>query len=241
MRPARAWLKEQLLLALRLLGHDLDPVSLAGALRRARARHPQVRTVIDIGASDGRWTRVCQRYFREADYFLIEAQPVHEPALRALCRQRPRVRYVLAAAGDREGHIYFDASDPQGGIASHTPLAGPHILELPMVTVDQQARVHQLQGPFLLKLDTHGFEVPIFEGARQTLANTDVIVVETYNFALNPGALRFHEMVAYLEARGFRSVDVIDPLHRPYDQAFWQFDLVFARADHPVFGYGQYR
>jgi FkbM family methyltransferase len=241
LRRIRAWLKRVLLTVLRGLGHDLDPVSLDGALRRMRGWQPRLGTVIDIGASDGSWTRVCRRYFSEADYFLIEAQSVHLPALKRLQRSWPRLRYVHAAAGDAVATIYFDASDPQGGAASSTPVDGKGGIEVPMTTVDAQVRLNGLKAPFLLKLDTHGFEVPIFEGARETLAETDLIVVETYNFRISESSLHFHEMVAYLESKGFRCADLIDPLHRPHDQALWQFDLVFARAEHPLFQYHQYR
>ena len=90
-------------------------------------------------------------------------------------------------------------------------------------------------------LDTHGFEVPIFEGAAETLARTGLIVVEVYNFKISPEALRFHELCAYLEGKGFRCVDILDVMHRPCDGALWQMDLIFARADRPEFANNEYR
>jgi hypothetical protein len=35
----------------------------------------------------------------------------------------------------------------------------------------------QLKGPFLIKLDTHGFEVPILRGAPATLLQTEGLIV----------------------------------------------------------------
>ncbi len=35
----------------------------------------------------------------------------------------------------------------------------------PAITIDDAVAHHGLVGPYLLKLDTHGFEVPIIEGA----------------------------------------------------------------------------
>lgn len=100
-----------------------------------------------------------------------------------------------------------------------------------MTTVDAEVARLSLAGPFLLKLDTHGFEIPIFEGAASTLDQTSLLIVEAYNFELRPGALRFHELCTYLGGRGFRPLDVVDVMRRPGDDVLWQFDLFFARND----------
>jgi hypothetical protein len=39
-----------------------------------------------------------------------------------------------------------------------------------MRTIDGLVRRNNLGGPYVLKLDTHGFEVPILEGAHAVLA-----------------------------------------------------------------------
>lgn len=200
------------------------------ALARAKARNTAFQTVIDIGASNGQWSRVARRVFPEASYFLIEARAEHEAALQEYQKRNPRTEYVIAAAGDTVGEIYFDATDLYSGQASHTPYAENNIV-VPVTTIDTQAREKKLASPFLLKLDTHGFEVPIFEGARETLAQTALIVVETYNFNLTPDSLRFPRMCAFLEERGFRCIDFCNPMHRARDGAFWQMDLFFAPAD----------
>jgi FkbM family methyltransferase len=242
MRPdARMLLRGFVLWLSRRLGQDLDPVSPEGALRRARARHGQVGTVIDIGASDGRWTRICLPFFPEADYLLIEASAQHEQALQRLSRQAPRVHYLIAAAGDAVGQAHFGAAGRLGGRVWHAPLTSAYTTVVPMTTVDEERRARQLRPPFLLKLDTHGFEVPILEGAAKTLASTEILIVETYNFELKGGTPRFAAMNDYIEGKGFRCVDLIWPLHRPHDEVLWQFDLVFARADHPVFSHQGYK
>src|ERR1051326_9091564 len=56
--------------------------TLDGALDRLRSRKIDVATVIDVGASDGRWSAELLRVYPRAQYLLIEANGVHEPALR---------------------------------------------------------------------------------------------------------------------------------------------------------------
>jgi len=223
----------------------LELVPAAGALSLesalARRRDVAVQTVIDVGASDGRWSARVMRHYPAAKYLLVEAQEAaHGEGLRRFRAAHPNVEYALCAAGDRDGEIYFDASMPFGGQASATPYPANNLV-VPMATLDTLVRRHRLAGPFLVKLDTHGFEVPILEGARETLRGAAMLIIEAYNFTLCPGCLRFPELCAYLEGRGFRCADLLEPLHRPGDGAFWQIDLLFLPGTHPIFTSNAYR
>lgn len=193
----------------------------------------KISTVIDIGASDGTWSAIVHRFYPKAYYLLIEANPYHHDGLQRFKLAHPNSDFVLAAAGDKEGEIYFDARDPLGGSATDVPVDGQ--LRVPMITVDEQVKKRELMPPFFLKLDTHGFEIPILEGSMYTLANTSLIYIETYNFKLTADSLRFHEICSFLDSKGFRPVDIADPLYRHNDSVLWQFDLLFMRADRPEF------
>jgi FkbM family methyltransferase len=187
-----------------------------GAFRALKARKHAFNTVIDIGASTGIWSDALMRHFPFSRYLLIEAQPVHEPALREFCARHANAQFALAAAGEKAGHIFFDAAEPFSGQASYTQTSAANI-QLPVTTVD------------------------ILKGARDTLARTEVIVMECYNFRIAPECLTFDEMCRYLANLGFRCIDLVDPMHRPYDDSFWQMDLVFVRDSRSEFSYPQYR
>jgi FkbM family methyltransferase len=216
------------------LGLSKDRLSLKAALTRCRRRKLSIGTVIDIGASDGRWSLKARKFFPDSSFYLVEAQGAHEKALARLKTKKNWIDYIISAAGDRDGEVFFDASSLFGGIASHTPLEN-NCITVPIKTVDTLVKEKGLKPPFLLKLDTHGFEVPIFDGSQETMNQTELIIVETYNFKLTSDSLRFHEMCSYLEARGFRCIDLCEPMHRPRDGAFWQMDLFFAPADRDEF------
>ena len=210
----------------------LNGPNLEAALLRLKARKVSLETIIDVGASNGCWTEKLLPYYPHARYLCIEAQPAHEPALQDFVKKHPAVEYALAAAGDREGEIYFDAGDLFGGLASEKPFA-KNCLTVPVTTIDLQVEKRGLKGPFLIKLDTHGFELPILAGAARTLAQAAVLIVEVYNFDIAAQAVRFPEVCRILETKGFRCIDLFDPLYRPGDGAFWQMDLMFMRADRP--------
>jgi FkbM family methyltransferase len=206
-------------------------------LHDAMVRRPDVvvNTVIDVGASDGRWSRGMMRHFPRAKYLLVEAQvAAHGAALQEFVAAHDNAECVLCAAGDRDGEVHFDASNPFGGVASSTPFAKNNVV-VPMHSIDTLIGRKKLPAPYLLKLDTHGFEVPILEGAVAALAQASMLIIEAYNFTLRPGCLRFYELCAYLQARGFRCADMFDLMNRPLDNAFWQMDMVFLPSKHRIF------
>lgn len=209
------------------------------ALERQQATGTPVASVIDVGASDGRWSEVAMRFYPEPQYLLIEAQELHRKELNAFCLAHPNANFVLAAAGDRRGEIYFDDSDPFGGLASHEPTEKAKKL-VPVTTIDDEVAERGLPAPYLIKLDTHGFEVPILEGAAKTMAKASLIVIETYVFQLSPTSLTFDRMCLWMRERGFGPIDMSEPLWRPRDGSLWQIDLFFVPLTGPAFESNQF-
>ena len=78
-------------------------------------------------------------------------------------------------------------------------------------------------------------EIPILQGAQHTLELTNLLVIEAYNFTFGGPAVPFWELCQQMFQLGFRPLDVFDILYREVDHAFWQFDILFARADLPLF------
>jgi FkbM family methyltransferase len=185
------------------------------------------------------WSKSLMPYFPKARYLLIEAQNVHKRKLESLARKTKNVEFVLAAAGDKAGKIYFDAREPFGGKAAYEQIDSSYI-EIPMTTVDIEVDTRSFNGPFLLKLDTHGFEVPILKGAESVLKRTNAICIEVYNFRLCEECLTFYEMCGYLEKEGFRVARICNPSYRPKDGLLWQMDFLFLRSDRVEFSDNQY-
>lgn len=201
--------------------------TMLAALQRCYNRGLEINTVIDVGASNGSWSKICMQVFPEAKYLLVEAQEGHKGGLEKFIALNKNAQYILAAAGPRDGKIYFDNKDLLGGVASETPLA-ENCIEVPVVSLDSAINNSGLKkGPYLLKLDTHGFEVPILEGAVKIIQNASLIIIETYNFKLNKDSLRYWEMCSYMDSLGFATIENVDLMLREYDQALWQMDTFF--------------
>jgi len=207
----------------------IKPNTFEGILLNLKQRGIHINTIIDIGASDGRWSNDIIHVFPNSQFFLIEANNTHKTGLEVFKNKNKNVEYIIAAAGDELGQIYFDNTDPFGGIAMHEKPEGNSII-VPVVTVDHCVLQNNLKPPFLLKLDTHGFEIPIFNGATKILKDTNIIIVEAYNFKIAKDSLLFYEMCEYLRKEGFRCCGIIDVKYRPKDKFLWQMDLVFVKA-----------
>jgi FkbM family methyltransferase len=204
------------------------------ALDRIIARGIEVGTVVDIGASNGVWSKSVMPYFPGAQYLLIEAQTLHEADLKRFVAAHPNAQYVLKAAGEKTGTIYFDDTEAFGGEAMNERVR-EGLVEVPVASIDEEIASRGLPGPYLLKFDVHGFEMPILRGAERTLQNTSLLIMECYNFDIAPGALLFHDMCRHLHDLGFRVADISEPLWRPRDRMLWQMDIFFVRADRAEF------
>jgi hypothetical protein len=53
-------------------------LTMAGGLQRCLDRGLNVNTIIDVGASNSSWSRMCMEYYPNAKYLMIEAQDAHK-------------------------------------------------------------------------------------------------------------------------------------------------------------------
>jgi FkbM family methyltransferase len=196
-------------------------------------------TVLDVGASDGQWSELARQFFPNATYVLFEPQPVHAAALeRYLAKYPATTRVLRKAVGRATGSTYFEASHPFGGALAHQP--GHNVIEVPMVSLDDAVAELQPNPPYLIKLDTHGYEHSILDGASKSLRQTNALVIEAYNHKRTNEGLFFWELCAYLYERGFRPIEVVDVGRRSYDGTFWQMDIFFARTTWSGFDFKHY-
>jgi FkbM family methyltransferase len=208
--------------------------SLEKALHRLSLHAIPFNSLIDVGASNGSWSKTFAAQFSGRRHLLIDANRIHLPALEKVCQENHDWDFRLSAVGGKKGTFYFDGSDPLGGHLSEIAYNEKY-QPCPVNTIDDLLQETELPGPYFLKLDTHGVEIPILQGAKRTLENTNVLVIEAYNFTFGEPAVPFWELCRHLSELGYRPLDVFDLLYREVDNAFWQFDLLFARSSLPLF------
>jgi len=209
-------------------------------LQRLARRGCPIKTVVDIGASDGKWSLMCMQHFPEASYLAVEPLVERQPSLQCKKLSFPNFDYALCVAGAVDGQDVnlnvtpdFDGStvDAASSASARTCVTR---------TIDSLLKERGLAGPYLLKFDTHGYEIPILSGASRTLAETTGIILETYNFQIASTAVRFPGMCSHMETLGFRVADIADPMLRTRDEIFWQMDVLFLKAEEDVFQHQRY-
>src|SRR5258708_24517978 len=212
----------------------LENTGLDHALQRLQGHQIEIASLIDVGASNGSWSKTFARYFPDRHHLLIEANQVHVPELTKACQENQNWHYTLAAVGGKNEELYFDASNPLGGhLSKH--IHNVNYRPCTSTTIDDLLEKDPLPGPFLIQLDTHGVAIPILSGSTNALKQTNALVIEAYNFSFSEPAVPFWELCRHLFELGFRPLDVFDLLYREVDNAFWQFDLLFVRSDLPLF------
>lgn len=206
-------------------------------LTRVMQRGLNPATIIDVGAAEGSWSLSSKEIWPSANYMLFEPLEERAESLKQLVAKNKNFHFVAAGAGKEKSQKSFYVSGDLDGSAvvdpSTTTLENIRIIEI--TSIDHEVRDSNLPGPYIIKLDTHGFEVPILEGAADTLKNTELVIIEIYGFHLTSDSLLFHEMSTLLDKLGFRMVDIVDIMRRSKDNAFWQGDAFYMRKDHQIF------
>lgn len=224
----------------KLIRLDNDIFDMCSAVKRIHNHAFKIDNIIDIGASNGTWSINAMNSFPSASYVAIEPLQEREEALRTLNHKYPNFDFELCVAGDSNGgEAILNITDDLDGSTING--SGDRKRHVPIKTIDAIVAERHLSGTFLLKFDTHGYELPILKGAIETLKKTSVIIMEAYNLKITADSLRFHEICSHMECLGFRCYDIADLMLREYDKSFWQMDLLFCRNDNAIFDYHHYK
>jgi len=204
--------------------------TLGDVLRLAAQTGFHPKTVIDIGVARG--TAELYEFFPGAKFLLIEALAEFEPDLQRIAKQHD-ARYVIAAAGRKCGSVTINVHRKLEGSTIFQEQDGPEWngipREVPMVAVDDVCEEMGFEGPYLIKADIQGAEIEALEGANRVLRQTELVIVEGWLIEAVRNVPLVHEVVQYMDQKGFVLFDAFGGLLRPLDGALGQIDLAFVR------------
>ena len=214
------------------------------AFARIAHKNIPVGSFVNIGSGRGDDLKFFKGIWPDMRTLLIDMDDRFLEGWNGLKKWYPGTEYVVCGAASKDGIGHFAKSNDVGGAISNTADSESEMHETPLRSVDSLVREFDLKPPYFLKFDTHGVELDILEGAKETLAKTSLIMTEAYNFKLDfvdGENLTFDEMCQHMRTLGFRCMDMCEPLYRPGDLALWQVHLIFARDDHRAFLSNSYR
>ncbi len=197
-------------------------------LQYAKQRGLEVNTIVDVGAAEGSWSLSAAEFWPDASYILFEPLEERKELLEKLSIKNKKYHFIPAAAGKEKGQVNFHVSGDLDGSGVAEGVKGvSNIRSVDVTSIDIEVKALQLKGPYIIKLDTHGFEVPIIEGCSGIINEVAMFIIECYGFQIARDSLLFWEMCRLLQEKGFRLINIVDVINRPKDNAFWQCDAFF--------------
>jgi FkbM family methyltransferase len=203
-------------------------------LRNLRRLGFSPRTIIDVGAGHGDWTRMVAKIWPDARITGFEPNQTERESLEATKRDVPQFRYLAFFLGpqSRQSVQYRNRGTTTSLLAQPEDVGLP--AEAPMMMLDQMTSEGALEQPDFIKLDVQGYELEVLRGGERVLKNCTAALLEVSLFPLFDGAPRAHDVIDFMRQRGMIWYDVMGILRRPSDDALWQLDLMFLREGHPL-------
>jgi FkbM family methyltransferase len=187
-------------------------------------------TIYDIGAFIGDWSSDIHKVFKEAQFFLFEANPAHAPGL-----QKLPFHYFIATLGDQERQVDFFSNNGSGDSifrerTAHYLDDQCEVKQMSMTTLQKMVQDHKLPLPDLIKLDAQGAEKIIMEGGISIVCHAEAIVIEVKVIEYNRGAPLFYEIVSFMDQLGYRFIDILE-FHYLSTKELNEIDLLFLKKE----------
>jgi FkbM family methyltransferase len=199
-----------------------------------------IRTVIDVGANVGQFTRLIHAVLPAARIYAFEPLPDCYLRLESTRREIPGLTTFNAALGAERGRSVLHRN-PYPDSSSLLPMADLHRVQFPFTAgpeTDVEVQIETLDGvaeglavvpDLFVKMDVQGYEDQVIAGGQRTLASAAMVLVEVSFLELYLGAPTFADVYEQLSTLGFAFRGLIDQLVGPVDGALLAGDALFVR------------
>lgn len=196
-----------------------------------------IKTIIDIGANIGSFTIFINKIFPDATIYAFE--PLKDCYEKITLNEKniKTLKTFNLALGDKKESINIKRSSfaPSSSILvmgeTHKN-AFPYttataIEKIEVDTVDNVLESENLENEILVKIDVQGFEKNVLLGAKNTLSNIKIIIVELSFEELYIGSVKFDEIYNMLKKFGFNYSGSWGQLNNPINGKPLQQDAIF--------------
>jgi FkbM family methyltransferase len=190
------------------------------------------KVIYDVGAAQGKWACLAASIWPSAHIIGFEPNRSNEPWLEQARCTLPRFEYLQCLLGASHQILQYTEKGNQTSLYESSD-SGLAKATAEMLVLDELIAERRIPPPDFIKLDVQGYELEVLRGATQALSTCEALLLEVSFYREHPAMPTVDEVIQFLSNRGFRWFDVMGILRRPGNDALWQMDLYFLRADHP--------
>lgn len=197
--------------------------------------------IFDVGAHVGTVTRQYRLLFPNATIYSFEPFPESFEKLRDSFASDRLVHSYQLGFADRIGIAVFNVNiEATTNSLLPTDAAGSSFwgdkvldttqhIEVEITTLDAFCQDHDVKHIDILKIDTQGAEKLVLQGSDRMLQEksisyvyAEMLVVPTYQ-----GQAKFHELIEFLDNRGYSLFSIYNPDYRSGSNRLLQVDAIF--------------
>jgi FkbM family methyltransferase len=198
------------------------------------------KTVFDVGANNGQFYRMLRESVGYRGRIVsFEPNPALGDDLRALQRRDSHWSVESVALGAEPGELLLNVSRRSDFSSFRSPNATARELfpmsetaqtvNVPVITLDDYVKRATLETPYLLKLDTQGFDNEVVKGAQNTLRDCQAVLCELSVIHIYDGQIDWKSMIDILTSQGFRIAGLY-PVTRTKALEVIEFDCLMVRG-----------
>jgi FkbM family methyltransferase len=209
-------------------------------LTEIQQRGLEIKTVYDIGAWTGGWSRdIKSSVLQSAEFILFEGSPQRASELAGTgftyfgtVLSSPEKDYVDYYSTTGTGDSYYKENTEN---YDNVPP-----LRLPCTTLDIIVKKYGLTMPNFIKIDTQGSELDVLSGSESVLPNTDIIYTECPIVPYNIGSPNIQDYLDFFKERNFIPIDLLET--HTFENTLVQVDIMFMRkpVKEQIFGQNKF-
>jgi FkbM family methyltransferase len=186
------------------------------------------KTIIDVGAFEGYWSKSVNLIFKDSRFYLVEPQVEKIEIIKNNVKGNNfKVFNTLLGKNDNEVKLFYQMGTGSSYYYENT-FATREEVEIKTVSLDTFVLENDIKlEDTILKLDTQGSELDIIRGGENSLKKIDFLLIELSLVNYNLNAPNYLEILNYLNENDFVLFDVLE-IHRSNQISLpTQFDGLF--------------
>lgn len=189
-------------------------------------------SILDVGAFSGEFSRAAEKWFPEAEIFLIESCEDRRDDL-----MKTGLSYMIATVGSKPEKVDFYELSNKKANSRFKEMTEDYINENPVrkVSYPVDMLMEGLPEISMMKIDTQGSELEVLKGAIRVLKDVEVLYITVPLMRIHRGAPLALQILSYCKEIGFELLNYVDGDARGDLDALVHVDLTLAKVDSPLF------